>query len=139
MNSLSQSRLMPKETRLIFQPTSVLLDKGIVRRIYEFQVRVAKGMAPTSAQIESVKILVRLRNRGSHIYITQQSAQILRKRPSVYAMAILSNMTERPLPPPLGQAFAWHDLFKGRCHSVGIWQLWCCPECTDYWSRSHHH
>src|SRR5262245_9093721 len=92
MNSLSQSRLMPKETRLIFQPTSVLLDKGIVRRIYEFQVRVAKGMAPTSAQIESVKILVRLRNRGSHIYITQQSAQILRKRPSVYAMAILSNM-----------------------------------------------
>ena len=76
---------------MIFQPSSVLLDKGVVRRIYEFQVRVAKGIAPTSAQIEAVKILARLCTRASQIYVTQQSAHILRLRPPQYAKAILSN------------------------------------------------
>jgi hypothetical protein len=82
---------MPKETSLIFQPSSVLLDKGVVRRIYEFQVRVAKGIAPTPAQIEAVKILVRLCARASRLYITQQTSNILALRPPEYAQAILSN------------------------------------------------
>lgn len=79
---------------MIFQPSSALLDKGVVRRIYEFQVRVAKGATPTSAQIEAVKILVRLRKYTNQIYITQQSANILRLRPPQYARAILNNAEE---------------------------------------------
>lgn len=76
---------------MIFQPSSVLLDKGVLRRIYEFQVRIAKGISPTSTQIDAVKILARLRTRTSQIYITQQSAHILRLRQPQYAKAILNS------------------------------------------------
>lgn len=77
---------------MIFQPSSALLDKGVVRRIYEFQVRVAKGATPTAPQIEAVKILLRLRARASRVFITQQTAHILRLRPPQFATAILSNV-----------------------------------------------
>ena len=72
------------------QPSSILLDKGVIRRIYEFQVRVAKGLSPTPSQIEAVKVLVRLQHARNQLHITQQSANILQRRQPQYAKAILS-------------------------------------------------
>lgn len=69
----------------------VLLDKGVVRRIYEFQVRLAKGETPTPLQTETVKIWIRMAKLTGQIYITQQSANVLHLRPPEYANEILGN------------------------------------------------
>jgi hypothetical protein len=76
---------------LTSQPSSVLLDKGIVRRLYEFQVRLAKGESPTPLQIEAVKVWLRLAKLAKQTYITQQSANVLKLRPPQYANAILNS------------------------------------------------
>ena len=72
------------------QPASVLLDKGVVRRVYEFQVRVARGLFPTSLQIEAVKVLARLQNQTPHLYITEETAHILQLRSPQYTRIIQS-------------------------------------------------
>lgn len=85
MNKLTPSR------QLTATPNgSVLLDKGVIRRIYERRVRLAKGRKPTDAQKESASAFDALRRRGSQICITHQTANILRTRPQRFASALLA-------------------------------------------------
>ncbi len=72
-------------------PFSLLLDKGVVRRIYEFQVRIAKGATPTPLQAEAVKVWLKLRRLTEQLYIAQESANLLHLRPPRYTNVILQN------------------------------------------------
>jgi hypothetical protein len=80
-----------KETKLTSPPFSLLLDKGVVRRIYEFQVRIAKGTTPTPLQIEAVKVWLMLQRLRGQLYIAQESANLPQLRPPRYANTILQN------------------------------------------------
>ncbi len=72
------------------QPQSFLLDKGIVRRIYEYQVRLEKNLPPTPFQTEAAKILTRLTSHKFPIYITRESANVLQLRPIRFVRPILT-------------------------------------------------
>lgn len=73
-----------------FRPDSALLDKGVVRRIYEARVRAALGVPPTPLQSEAANVYALLRARGIQPCITEQTARILERRPPVFAVALLS-------------------------------------------------
>lgn len=78
-----------KETKLTSRPFGLLLDKGVVRRIYELQVRAAKGATPTLLQVEAVKVWIKLTGLTGQLYVTQESANLLQLRPPQYASGIL--------------------------------------------------
>ncbi|MGE0822511.1 MAG: hypothetical protein AB7G75_22335 [Candidatus Binatia bacterium] len=71
-----------------FRPQSVLLDKGVVRRVYEARVRFALNQPPTLTQAEATNIWFHLRARNTLLYITEQTAHILERRPPVFAAAL---------------------------------------------------
>lgn len=89
MNESTQSQ-HPSST----SAENVLLDKGVIRRIYERRVRLAKGRKPTDAQKESAKAFDLIRRRGCQISITHQTANILRTRPERFASSLLAFTTE---------------------------------------------
>ncbi len=70
--------------------SNVLLDKGVVRRYYEAQVRLAEGALPTASQREARKVFARLAADQSQHYITKETANVLALRPPQYAEHILS-------------------------------------------------
>lgn len=74
-------------------PNNILLDKGVVRRVYQVQVRRASLTPPTPSQLEAIRVFARLRFRAKRIYITRESANVLSLRPQQYASLIL-NRTE---------------------------------------------
>ncbi len=86
----SQSQWTPRETNLTSPPRSVLLDKGVVRRVYEARVRMARGHPPTLLQAEASNAYARLRGLDIRLYITLQTAHILHGRPAVFAAAVLN-------------------------------------------------
>ena len=86
----SQSQWTPRETKLTSPPGSALLDKGIVRRVYEARVRMALGHPPTLLQAEAANAYARLRGLDVRLYITLQTAHILHGRPAVFAAAVLN-------------------------------------------------
>lgn len=88
MNESTQSQITSVPAK------SVLLDKGVVRRIYERRVRLAKGRKPTEAQRESASAFDMLHRRGIQINITHQTANILRTRPPRFASSLLTLTTE---------------------------------------------
>jgi hypothetical protein len=71
-------------------PGSALLDKGIIRRVYEARVRLALGHPPTVLQAEAANVYARLRSLDVRLYITLQTAHILQGRPAVVAAALLN-------------------------------------------------
>ena len=73
-----------------FQPHSVLLDKGVIRRVYERRVRLALGAPPTPAQVEAANVYAQLCTPPRRLYITAQTAHILGRRPSLYAAPFLT-------------------------------------------------
>jgi hypothetical protein len=81
---------MPKGMKLSFQPESVLLDKGVVRRVYEARVRLALGQPPTLQQAEAVNVWSRLRALDTSMSITEQTAHILQRRSPLFATALLA-------------------------------------------------
>jgi hypothetical protein len=81
---------MPGETKLSFQPEKVLLDKGVVRRVYEARVRRALGQPPTPLQAEAANVWAHLRARNTHLYITEQTEHILQRRSPLFATALLT-------------------------------------------------
>jgi len=93
---------MPRETRLTFQPSSVLLDKGVVRRVYEARVRLALGQPPTLLQAEAANAYARLRALNARLYITEQTEHILQRRPPVFATALLNQTQTLRKGQPLG-------------------------------------
>lgn len=73
-----------------FRSESVLLDKGVVRRVYEARVRLALGQPPTLLQAEAANVWSRLRTLGIPLYITEQTEHILQRRPALFATALLA-------------------------------------------------
>lgn len=76
--------------KLSFQPGSVLLDKGVVRRVYEARVRLALGQPPTLLQAEATNVWSRLRTLNIPLYITEQTAHILQRRSPLFAAVLLA-------------------------------------------------
>lgn len=81
---------MPRGMKLSFQPGSVLLDKGVVRRVYEARVRLALGQPPTLLQAEATNVWSRLRTLNIPLYITEQTAHILQRRSPLFAAVLLA-------------------------------------------------
>ena len=78
-----------------FQPTSVLLDKGVIRRVYERRVRLALGKPPTVQQVEAANCYAYIATSASRLYITEQTANILKRRTQIFAAPLLAET--RPL------------------------------------------
>ncbi len=76
--------------KLSFQPENVLLDKGVVRRVYEARVRLALGQPPTLLQAEAANVWARLRVLNTQLYITEQTEHILQRRSPLFATALLA-------------------------------------------------
>ena len=74
-----------------FQPRSVLFDKGVIRRVYERRVRLALGEPPTPSQVEAANVYAQLCTRTARLYITEQTAHVLRRRPQLFAASILAD------------------------------------------------
>lgn len=72
-------------------PGSVLFDKGVIRRVYEGRVRLAAGATPTLLQVEAAGAYARAASLAGSLWITEQTANVLRLRPSVFALSILSD------------------------------------------------
>lgn len=77
-------------TRSTFQPNSVLLDKGVIRRVYERRVRLALGKPPTVLQVEAANSYAYVATIAYHLYITEQTSNILKRRTQIFAAPILA-------------------------------------------------
>jgi hypothetical protein len=66
------------------------LDKGVIRRVYERRVRFALGVPPTPAQVEAANVYAQLCRPPQRLYITEQTVQILRRRPPLFAAPFLA-------------------------------------------------
>ena len=78
-------------TRSTFQPNSVLLDKGVIRRVYERRVRLALGKPPTVLQVEAANSYAYVSSIASRLYITEQTLNILQRRTQIFARPILAD------------------------------------------------
>jgi hypothetical protein len=76
---------------LTSRPSSVLFDKGVIRRVYERHVRLAAGRPPTLLQVEAAGAYARVASFTSSLWITEQTANILRLRTPLFAASILSD------------------------------------------------
>ena len=65
-------------TRSTFQPNSVLLDKGVIRRVYERRVRLALGKPPTVLQVEAANSYAYVATIANRLYITEQTSNLLK-------------------------------------------------------------
>jgi hypothetical protein len=72
------------------QPGSVLLDKGIIRRLYERRVRFALGEPPTFLQVEAANAYSRIGSLTERVYITEQTSNVLERRFQIFARDILA-------------------------------------------------
>jgi len=82
---------MLKETKLTFQPSRLLFDKGVVRRIYEAQFRRSQRELPTPLQMEAVEAFARLRSPDKQLYITEESLHVLQLRQPQLAKLVLNH------------------------------------------------
>lgn len=73
-------------------PNSVLFDKGVIRRVYERRVRLAAGNPPTILQIEASNCYARICKLTDRLYITEQTSNILRLRPKIFAEPFLADL-----------------------------------------------
>jgi hypothetical protein len=71
----------------------VLLDKNIVRRVYENRARLAQGDPPTLHQAEAANAYAHLRALNQRLYITRETRNVLLLRPPIYATRILTQTT----------------------------------------------
>lgn len=78
-------------TSSTFQPTSVLLDKGVIRRVYERRVRLALAKPPTVLQVEAANSYAHIATIANRLYITEQTANILKRRTEIFAAPILAD------------------------------------------------
>ncbi len=68
---------------------SILLDKGVVRRVYEAQLRRSQGRLPTPEQMEAVEAFAQLVQASYQLHIAEASANILQRRRPQFAKTIL--------------------------------------------------
>ncbi len=74
-----------------FQPSSILFDKGVIRRVYERRVRLALGAPPTLLQVEAANAYARVAALTNHLYITEQTFNILIRRTPIFAASVLTD------------------------------------------------
>jgi len=72
-----------------------LLDKGVIRRVYERRVRLALGKPPTVLQIEAANSYAYVATIANRLYITEQTSNILKRRTQIFAAPLLAET--RPL------------------------------------------
>lgn len=72
-------------------PSSVLFDKGVIRRVYERRVRLSLGRPPTLLQVEAANAHARMSVVASRLHITEQTASVLRVRTRVFAAPLLAS------------------------------------------------
>lgn len=68
--------------------SNVLLDKGVVRRAYEARVRLVHGRKLTPPHQDALDMLEHLSAAHCQVFITQESANLLRLRPPRYTRFI---------------------------------------------------
>ena len=76
-----------RTTSVSCQPRSVLLDKGVIRRVYERRVRFALGVPQPPAHVEAANAYAQLCIPAQRLYITAQTAHILDRRPAALCRA----------------------------------------------------
>jgi hypothetical protein len=59
--------------------------------VYERRVRLALGVPPTLSQVEAANVYARLCSLTSRLYITEQTAHILHRRPQLFAAPMLAD------------------------------------------------
>jgi hypothetical protein len=67
----------------------------VIRRVYERRVRLALGRAPTVLQVEAANSYAYIATITNHLYITEQTSNILKRRTPIFAAPILADT--RPL------------------------------------------
>ncbi len=72
--------------------TTVLLDKGVIRRASERQVRLIRGLVPTHAQDSSTIILARIFTGNFQGYVTKETYHALMSRSTTIGSALLSGI-----------------------------------------------
>jgi hypothetical protein len=77
-------------TSSTFHPTSVLLDKGVIRRVYERRVRLVLSKPPTVLQVEAANSYADVATIANFVYITEQTANILKRRTEIFAAPLLA-------------------------------------------------
>lgn len=79
-------------TSLTPPPSSVLFDKGVIRRVYERRMRLAAGGAPTLLQVEAANAYALLASITNLLYITEQTVNILQRRTPIFAAPLLADL-----------------------------------------------
>jgi hypothetical protein len=72
-----------------------LLDKGVIRRVYERRVRLALDKPPTVLQVEAANAYAYVATIANRLYITEQTANILKRRTEIFSAPLLAET--RPL------------------------------------------
>ena len=72
-------------------PSSVLFDKGVIRRVYERRVRLALNLPPTVLQTEAANVYARIVGRTNKLFITEQTFNILTLRTPLFAAPFLAD------------------------------------------------
>jgi len=67
----------------------------VLRRVYERRVRLALGKPPTVLQVEAANSFAYIGSITDRVYITEQTANILKRRTEVFAAPLLADT--RPL------------------------------------------
>jgi hypothetical protein len=67
----------------------------VIRRVYERRVRLALGKPPTVLQVEAANSYAYIATIANHLYITEQTSNILKRRTPIFAAPILTDT--RPL------------------------------------------
>jgi hypothetical protein len=71
-------------------PTTFLLDKGIVRRVFESVIRLAANRPPTEDQLQAVSVYQALLVTGKKVCVTPESANSARRRDERIATTLLN-------------------------------------------------
>ena len=72
--------------------TTVLLDKGVIRRAYERQIRLIRGLTPTCAQDASTLILAQMLTSGFQGYVTKEISHVLMSRSPTIGSVLLKGI-----------------------------------------------
>jgi hypothetical protein len=73
-------------------PTTFLLDKVIVRRVFEGWVRIEDNRLPTEEQLQAINIYESLLSKGLKVCVTPEAANSARRRDGRVATALLNPM-----------------------------------------------
>jgi len=71
-------------------PTTFLLDKGIVRGVFEGTVRLVVGRNPTTEQLQAISVYQVLLTTGRKVCVTPEAANSARRRDERIATTLLN-------------------------------------------------